>query len=115
MRDDLRHLPYGWMALLIPAVASVACVRLGDAPRAKALYALIEPYAGQLVDGGPSWFGATTHHLANLAATLGRPHDAETLFARAADTYAALGADAWLKLARLDRARVLSPHDGSAG
>ena len=112
MRDDLSDLPYGWMALLVPVVASVACTHLADRPRAKQLYALIEPYTGQLVDGGPAWFGATTHHLANLAATLGRLDEADTLYASAVDTYTTLGAHAWLDRARLDRARVASRDSG---
>ncbi len=107
MGNELSDLPYDWTALVIPAVASVACVLLGDVRRARTLYAMLEPYAGQFVDGGPSWFGATTHHLANLATALGRFDEADAHFTDAADAYAALGAGAWLIRARLDWARML--------
>lgn len=107
MRDELADLPHDWAALAIPALASVACAHLGDAPRAERLYAMLEPFAGQFVDAGPSWLGATTHHLALLAATLGRRELAGAHFADAIERYGALGAGAWLPRARLDRARVL--------
>jgi hypothetical protein len=107
MHDDLRDLPYGWTALVIPAAAGIACARLGHARHAATLFALLEPYAGQFVDSGPSWFGATTHHLANLSRTLGRLDEADAFFADAAGAYARLGASAWLIRARLDWARML--------
>ncbi|MDQ3678420.1 MAG: AAA family ATPase [Actinomycetota bacterium] len=107
MKDELGDLPYDWMALVIPCLASVACVHLRDVPRAQTLYAMLEPYAGQLVDSGPSWFGAASHHLANLATTLGRYEEADAHFIDATDAYTTLGAEAWLIRARRDWARML--------
>ena len=107
MRHGLADLPHDWAALAIPALASVACAHLGDRSRAESLYGMLEPFAGQFVDTGPSWFGATTHHLALLAATLGRRELAEAHFADAIERYGALGAGAWLRRARLDRVRAL--------
>ena len=110
MRDELRDLPYDWTALAIPAVASVACAHLGDLPRARTLYAMLQPYAGQFVDSGPGWFGTTSHHLANLALMLGRPRQADAHFADATDAYTRLRANTWLMRAQLDRARMLLEH-----
>ncbi|HVF79419.1 MAG TPA: AAA family ATPase [Solirubrobacteraceae bacterium] len=107
MKDELRDLPYDWMALVIPCLASVACVRLRDLPRAQTLYAMLEPYAEQFVDSGPSWFGATNHHLANLATTLGRYEEADAHFIDATHAYTTLGAEAWLIRARREWARML--------
>lgn len=107
MKDELGDLTYDWMALVIPCLASIGCVHLRDVPRAQALYATLEPYAGRFVDSGPSWFGATSHHLANLATTLGRYEEADAHFTEATDAYIAIGAEAWLIRARREWARML--------
>lgn len=107
MCDDLVDLPHGWTALAVPAVAAVACGRLGDVRRARTLVVMLEPYAGRFVDAGPAWFGAVSHHLAGLATTLGELDDADARFAEGARTYAALGAGAWLTRLRLDWVRML--------
>ncbi|MEA2218919.1 MAG: hypothetical protein QOJ35_1545, partial [Solirubrobacteraceae bacterium] len=52
LAGELGDLPYDWLALLVPAVASVACARLGDAPSAATLHERLEPYAGRFVDAG---------------------------------------------------------------
>lgn len=106
MGDELGDLPYDWTALAIPAVASVACAHLGDVPRARTLHAMLEPYAGGFVDAGPAWFGATSHHLANLAMMLGRRAEADAYAADAIDAYRGLGAEMWLIRARRDWARI---------
>ena len=107
MRNELRDLPHDWTTLAIPAIASVACARLGDARRAERLYAMLEPHASQFVDNGVSWFGATTHHLAQLATTLGRLDEADARFAEAIGAYERLAAASWLARAQLDWARAL--------
>ena len=106
MRDDLEDLPDGWTALAVPAIASVACTDLGDVARAQTLFSMLEQYAGQFVDAGPSWFGAVSHHLAGLAMTLGRLDEADAFYAEATRFYAALGATAWLIRVRLDWAGI---------
>lgn len=105
--DEPAHLGHDWTALTAPALASVACAHLGDAQRAKRLYAMLEPYAGQFVDAGPAWFGSPHHHLGLLASTLGRVDEADSRLAATVDAYEALGAEAWLARARLDWARAL--------
>jgi hypothetical protein len=104
---ELDDLPDGWTALAVPAIASLPCAVLGDVAGAEVLYAMLEPHAGQFVDVGPSWFGATNHHLANLAVTLGRLEEADERFASAIGAYGALGADAWMVHARRDWAAAV--------
>jgi len=96
MRDNLDALPRDYLGLVIPVYASVACARLGDARRAERLHQILEPERERLVTTGASWFGATTHYLGLLAATLGRSDEADAHFSAAEATYAALDAAPWL-------------------
>jgi hypothetical protein len=91
--DDHLH---DYMALVIPAFASVACAQLNDTRSAKRLHAILEPHSHELVSAGPCWLGATTHYLGLLAATLERLDEADTRFAAAERSYAALDAKPWL-------------------
>lgn len=102
--------------LAIPAAASLACAHLRDAERASELHALIEPYAGQFVDWGPSWIGAATHHLALLAATMGRLDEAHARFAEAVRVYEDVGALPWRARAQVEWAELLQARgtDGDA-
>jgi hypothetical protein len=102
MRGGLDDLPPDYMSLLIPVYASVACARLGDARRARRLHEILEPYSHWLVTTAASWFGATTHYLGLLAATLGRFDEADARFAAAERTYASLDAQPWLARLRSD-------------
>jgi hypothetical protein len=96
MSNALDELPHDFTALAIPVYASVACARLRDRRSAARLHAILEPHSHRLVSSGPSWWGATTHYLGLLAATLGRPDEAEARFATAERTYASLDATPWL-------------------
>ncbi len=107
MRGELGDLPEGWTALVVPALAAVACTYLGDVQRARTLFEMLRPYAGGFVDAGPSWFGAVSHHLAGLATTLGKLDEADAYFAEAARAYTTLRADAWLMRLKTDRTRML--------
>ena len=67
--------------------------RTSATPRSpRRLRALLEPYDGQFVNTGGSWFGAVAHYLALLHATLGDVDEADSQFAEAERAYAALGA-----------------------
>ena len=103
MSTGLDELPPNYLALVIPVYASVACARLGDTRRATRLHAILEPEHDRLVSTGASWFGATTHYLGLLAATLGRLDEAAGRFAAAERTYATLQAEPWLARLRNDR------------
>ncbi len=111
MRDGLDDLPPDYQALTIPVYASVACARLGDTRRAMRLYEILEPQRDRLVTTGAGWFGATTHFLGLLAATLRRPEEADAHFASAQRTYESLDATPWLARLILDRDRA----EGSGG
>ena len=112
MRGDLEDLPQDYTRLAIPALASVACARLGDARAAARLRAILEPAGERFVNTGTSWFGVTSHHLALLAATLGERDEARARFAAAERAYGRLGAEPWL--ARLRGDRQAAPASGSS-
>jgi hypothetical protein len=116
MSNRLNDLAPEYRALLIPVFASVACARLGDARRARRLHTILEPHSSRLVTTGASWFGATTHYLGLLAATLGRRDEADERFAAAERTYVSLGAEPWLARLRSDRdaALLARPYRRSA-
>jgi predicted ATPase len=108
--SDLEHLPQDYTTLAIPAHATVACARLGDIATARRLRAILEPQSHLLVNTGASWFGATTHYLGLLAATIGDRDEAQAWFAAAEQTYTSLGAAPWLARLRSDRAAARTPR-----
>jgi hypothetical protein len=85
----------------------VACAHLHDERGAQRLLAILAPHRERLVTSGASWFGATTHYLGLLAATLDRPGEAAAYFASAERTYASLNAEPWLARLIRDRDRTL--------
>ena len=100
-------LPHDWATLSITAQVSITCAHLADTRHASTLYSLLEPHADQFVDSGPGWFGATTHYMALLDATMGRLDRSDGLFAATAAAYERLGAAPWLARARVDWAQML--------
>ncbi len=104
---ELGELPYDYSTLAILAQAGIACAHLGDGRRAGQIYELLEPYEGQFVNTGSSWFGAVSHHLALMCATMDRPGEADAQFAAAEAAYRELGAESWLVRCRLDWAGAL--------
>jgi DNA-binding SARP family transcriptional activator len=110
MGSGLEDLPRDYTLLAIPALASVACARLGDTAAAARLDAILEPHAQRFVNTGTSWFGATTHHLALLAAVRGEREEAHARFAAAERAYRRLGATPWLARVRRDRQAALGPR-----
>jgi DNA-binding SARP family transcriptional activator len=110
MSNELDELPHNYRALAIPAYATIACVRLDDTHNAKRLYAILEPHRSRLVNTGSTWFGATTHYLALLATTLGRPDEAGAHFTAAERTYTSLDAKPWLARLHHDRNATVHAH-----
>jgi hypothetical protein len=104
--EELSDPPNDFSTLPILAYAAVACAHLRDARRAERLYALLEPFGEQFVETGASWFGAVSHYLALLLATMGRLDEADAHFAATERAYERLGADAWLARCRVDRAAM---------
>ena len=98
--DGLLH-----MAL---AQLAEACVVLGTAAHAPALYARLQPLAGRhLVVGGALCLGATDRHLAQLAALAGQTAEACRHFDAALEAQARLRAVPWLAHTRLEYAELL--------
>jgi hypothetical protein len=100
------------------AVLAVGCAAAGDAARADALYTLLEPFPRRVVVLPPlPTFLTTSHWLGVLAATAGRPDDAERHFADALEMHERMGARAWLSRTRLEYGRMLaarSDHERAA-
>jgi hypothetical protein len=107
MDNELEELPPDYTSLMLPACASVACAQLGDKRSAARLHAILEPHSHLLVNTAPCWFGATTHYLGLLAATLERPDEADAQFAAAERSYGSLGATPWLARLHSDWAAAL--------
>ncbi|ROP41650.1 BTAD domain-containing putative transcriptional regulator [Saccharothrix texasensis] len=76
---------------------AVVAVEAGDRPTMARLYDRLLPAAGELAGAGSGLvaFGPTAHHLAALAAALGRPGQAAGHRRRARRIAAALGAPQW--------------------
>ena len=72
--------------LAMPACVLVA-TRLGDRPGASELYGLLAPYGDQFAFTYAGAWGAVSHYLGLLAATLDRFDEAEAHFAAAAETH----------------------------
>ena len=101
LEQDRRHgvrRHDGWM----PVIITEAVVSVGDAAQQEEVYDWLLPLAGHhLVYGGCMGYGgAVDHHLATLAAALGRHHDAVTHRRAALAMHETLGAVAWAALDR---------------
>jgi DNA-binding SARP family transcriptional activator len=107
LAEELSDLPQDYSTLPVLVWAGGACSQLGDTALASRLCDQLEPYRGQFVNTGGSWFGAVVHHLARLRATLGEHEVAERCFAVAERAYDELGAASWLARCRLDWASSL--------
>ncbi len=91
-------------------------VLLGDATACGAVYAGLAPYAGQVALTGhipPAW-GCVDFFLGELAATLGRPADAERHLRAAITINQRLGARRWLARTWSALADLLSRQPGQA-
>jgi class 3 adenylate cyclase len=84
-RDDFAAIPHdiNWLGRMV--LVAVACAALDDRERAAAVYDGLLPHRAAVAVGGPAaaCLGPVSHHLAQLAALLGRWEDAERHFAAA--------------------------------
>ncbi len=98
-----------WMIAMV--LLSDVCADLGDRERAALLYSKLEPYADDNVVIGLAavCLGSAASFLGKLAATMGRPAEAERHFERALEANAALGAPGCLARTQVDYARALGP------
>ncbi|HVN83820.1 MAG TPA: AAA family ATPase [Candidatus Binatia bacterium] len=92
---------------VLPYLTEV-CSVIRDHARANALYDLLLPYAGGTLAYGMSVpFGAASHYLGVLAATMGRFDDAFRHFDTALQHNARARGDAWLARTQYEYARTL--------
>ena len=92
--------------LSAPFCAAVAA-HLGDGARARALFALLVPYAGQFLFTAVGSLGALDHYLGLLATTFGDFDEAERRFVTACAAHERIGTPNWLARTRLEWARML--------
>lgn len=99
-----------WYAAMV--LLTEVCAYLGDAPRARMLYQLFEPYAGRnAVLDIHVCYGSVAHYLAMLAATNGELDRAERHFEAALRFNLAMGASAWVARTRYGFAAMLLARD----
>ncbi|MCA1841621.1 MAG: AAA family ATPase [Actinobacteria bacterium] len=103
----LQGVPHDYTWVLCLAALAGACGPLGDRDLARRLYDELLPYRTQMITGQVSAFGPVAYYLGVLAATLGRPDEAEDHFAFACDLMERTGAHGLLVKTRLDWARLL--------
>ena len=99
-----------WLACVV--LWARVCASVGDAARAESLYALLEPYADQVVYTGISAWGDVDHALGRLATAAGRHDDAALHLGRSIARYTAIGAPIWLARATLDQGSLLLAREG---
>ncbi|MHB8384740.1 MAG: AAA family ATPase, partial [Candidatus Binataceae bacterium] len=99
-----------WYASMV--LLTEVCAHLGDAPRARILYQLLEPYAGRnAVLDIHVCYGAVAHYLAKLSATIGELAQAESHFEAALRFNLEMGASAWVARTRYEFAAMLLGRD----
>ena len=113
--SDFTVLPEDSAWLLSLSHCVLVSAYLGDGPRARVLFDLLAPYAGQVGFSSATPLGAVTHFLAVLATTSGDFDEAERRFADAAATHERIGAPIWLARTRLEWARMLLTRRAGPG
>jgi hypothetical protein len=104
--EPIERLPRDLTWLAANVLWAHVCAGVGDEQQAALLYERLAPHAGQIVYTGISIWGDVDHALGKLAATLGRPDDAERHFVDSGERYAECGAPLWLAHAALDEAAL---------
>jgi tetratricopeptide (TPR) repeat protein len=94
------------------AIYAEVAAHLQDRAAAEVLYALLEPWGGQVVYSGISAWSCVDHHLGAVAGVLGRYAEAEVHLRRAAELNVALRAPIWVARTELATARLLLLRDG---
>lgn len=116
-RADFADLPRDPFWLLNLSTLSTVAALLGDAPRARLLYALLLPYADRCVVGSVLMcHGSAERPLGQLATALSRYDDAERHFEQAIETNTRIRSPLWTAHTCHDYARMLlargRPGDG---
>ncbi len=115
--DGFRSLPrdYAWIGAMVCLADS--CAALGEASRAETLLGLLEPYAARsaFLGRASASLGSVARPLGLLAATAGRPAEAEAHFERALEANARIGAWPWLARTQHAYAALLATGAGAQG
>jgi DNA-binding winged helix-turn-helix (wHTH) protein/tetratricopeptide (TPR) repeat protein len=107
-QDDFAALPRDLNYLLALCLLSRVAIVLGDQPRARALYALLTPYARWSTPSLLSMTsGSVAHHLGTLAEFLGEPAHASAHFEAALIVNDRLGYVCWAARTRVSHAALL--------
>jgi hypothetical protein len=103
-----EHLQWDQNRLNALAMCADAAAQTSSVEAAGALHALLEPYADQFIWNGGLSFGHVRMYLALLAATLGRPEQADAGFAFACDFHREHGLRVWEARSELGWAEALT-------
>lgn len=98
-----------WLTIL--TLAADVAAHLGDEAIVSELYDLLHPWKDQCAATAPTFLGAITHPLAQLAARLGSVVDAEEAFRDASASHARHGAPILNARLHLDWGRFLAQRD----
>ena len=109
-RVDVLPRDMTWLACVV--LWALVCAAVGDAARAEALYAQLQPYGDQVVYTGISAWGDVDHALGRLATVAGRHDDAARHLAASTARYTEIGAPVWLARVTLDEASLLLAREG---
>lgn len=112
-RDDFAPVPRDVAWPQNATFLAQVCASLRDAPRAAQLYAQLRPFEGRVIVLAPvlPW-GAASHYLGLLAATMGRLDLARRHFEDALATNARTGCSQWLARTELAYAELLLDGGG---
>jgi DNA-binding NarL/FixJ family response regulator len=106
---DFADLPQDSLWLTCVAYLAEVCAFLHDAPRAARLYQLLLPYKRQTIVAGAAHvcYGAASHYLGMLAATMERWEEAAQHFEAALAMHTRMGARPWLAHTQHEYAKML--------
>ncbi len=104
---DFAEFPFDEIWLACMALFSEGAVALGDARAQATLYDRLVPFADLHAAGGPIFYGSMQRPVGRLAASLGRPEEAEDRLRRALAEHRRIGASFWLARTAVELAEVL--------
>jgi class 3 adenylate cyclase len=107
---DVDPLPFDFLWLLAQAYTANACARVGSREQAARLHARLLPYADRTPSIGLFVRWSVSLELGMLAARAGRPDQAESHFAAAAQRHAAMESPGWIARTQLEWGRFLLEH-----
>ena len=104
---DFADFPFDQVWLACMALFSEGAVALGDSGAQATLYERLVPFADLHAAAGPVFYGSIQRPVGRLAASLGRPDEAEDHLRRALAEHRRIGAAFWLARTAVELAEVL--------